>query len=55
MKDNDNLEKLEGEKLDAVSGGGIALPGVPGIPYVTTPGDPKEEDELRDGGATFSW
>lgn len=53
-----NLLKITGEELDLVAGGlpGIAVPGLPGTPYVTAPGDyGKDKKESRDGGATGSW
>ena len=48
------------EKPEEISGGlpGIAVPGLPGIPYVTCPGDSGKDDrkdEDRSGGVTFTW
>ena len=55
MKDKTNMEKIAPEELDKVSGGGIALPSIPGIPYVTIPGVEEKNDEPKDGGATYTW
>ncbi len=50
-----NVMRITNEELEKVSGGypGIAITGLPGIPYITIPVEPK--DEPRDGGATGGW
>ena len=53
-----NLLKITDAELEKVAGGfiGLAVPGLPGTPYVTAPGDyGKDKKESRDGGATGSW
>lgn len=49
-------ERLTDGKLDKIAGGlpGIAVPGLPGVPFVTIPSD-IDKDEPKDGGATGSW
>ena len=50
-----NVMRITNEELEKVSGGypGIAISGLPGIPFVPIPVEPK--DEPRDGGATGGW
>ena len=53
-----NVLKLSGVELEKIAGGftGLVVPGLPGTPYVTAPGDyGKDKKESRDGGATGSW
>ena len=53
-----NTLKLSMDSLDQVSGGtpGLVVPCLPGIPYVTVPGDTKkDEDGDGSGGYTFTW
>jgi hypothetical protein len=50
--------QLNNAELQKVNGGGLVLPTMPNIPYVTAPGDyPKEtkKDEDRSGGVTYTW
>lgn len=61
MKNRENgghidTEKVDSRELDRVAGGlpGIAVPGEPGVPYVTVPGD-DSGDKPKDGGATGTW
>ena len=50
-----NVMRITNEELEKLSGGypGIAISGLPGIPFVPIPVEPK--DEPRDGGATGGW
>ena len=56
IKFNNIAEMLTNEDLDKVAGGtpGLVVPCIPGIPYVTVPGD-YGKDKPKDGGATGSW
>ncbi len=52
------MNKIIDKELEKVTGCGICLPTMPGIPYVTAPGDyPKDDkkDEDRSGGVTYTW
>ena len=55
MDNKANKKAIGSEELEKVSGGEIALPSIPGIPYVTIPGGEEKQDEPKDGGATYTW
>ena len=50
MKD---MKKLSIEELEKVSGSG-QFPGFPGVGFGSDP-KPKNNDEPKDGGATYTW
>lgn len=56
-KEESATVRIDSKDLDQTSGGtpGIAVPGRPNTPYVTSPGDYPENDKPKDGGATGSW
>ena len=52
-----NKMRLSNKEINKVYGGGLVVPTIPNIPYVTAPGDygKEKKDEPKDGGATGGW
>ena len=48
-----NKMRLSNKEINEVYGGGLVVPTIPNIPYVTAPGDYGKEK--KDGGATGGW